>query len=77
MTENPQSPSGLSIFDDPNAPRRGDDATRAMPAVGGQQGPPPQPSARSAYQGRPQFPMVRRGYDKDSVDAFIAHHEGI
>src|SRR3954470_10279370 len=63
MTDQPGSSSGLSFFEDPQDPRQpqaGGDETRTMPAVS---------------TGRPQFAMVRRGYEKESVDAFLELRE--
>src|SRR3954467_12025822 len=58
MTDQSGSSSGLSFFEDSQDPRQAQagDVTQATPAV---------PS------GRPQFAMVRRGYEKEAVDAFL------
>ena len=71
MTEKPNSPSGLSFFEDP-ADRPDAEFRRCDPdhACSPERGKP-----ASAPAGLPQFALVRRGYDKDSVDAFLAQNE--
>ena len=76
MTEKPGSQSGLSFFDEPkDGAGKSAETTQAMPAVRPGQAPPAAAStAPSSYSSRPQFALVRRGYDKDSVDAFLSNN---